>query len=103
MTVKIENMQPNPGDGVATFDATFPDGWTIRKCVVIRRPNGDLAAVPPLVRNGIRAVTIPDKHWRPFIVAALDAYAELDGEAEDAGLRRVLAADMEDALRQVGA
>jgi len=103
MTIIIENMQPNPGDGVATFDATFPDGWTIRRCVIIKRPNGDLAAVPPLVRNGIRAVTIPSRFWFAFINAALDAFAAFEGEPEDAGLRRVLCADMEDALRQVAA
>lgn len=77
MTVTIENMRPNPGDGVATFDAIFTGGWVIRRCVVIRRPDGALAAVTPLVRNGIRAVTIPDHHWFPFINAALDAYASM--------------------------
>lgn len=102
MTVKIENMQPNPGDGVATFDATFPDGWVIRKCVIIKRPNGDLAAVPPLVRNGIRAVTIPSKYWFEFIDCALDAYAEFEGEAGDAGLRRVLGSGERESLARAG-
>lgn len=50
MIVKIENMASNPGNGVATFDATFLGEWVIRRCLVVRRPDGRLSALPPLVR-----------------------------------------------------
>lgn len=93
MTVKIENMAENPGNGVATFDATFPDGWVIRRCVVVRRPNGRLSALPPLVREGIRAVGIPQKYWFQFITAALDAYGNFVGGAPDSGRLGVAEAD----------
>lgn len=102
MTIKIENMVPNPGDGVAKFDAVFPGGWIIRRCVVIRRPDGNLAAVTPLVGPGIRSVTIPDRYWFEFINAAIDAYAELTGDDPQAGLRRVIGEDVEDALQLAG-
>ncbi len=101
MTVKIENMQHNPGDGVATFDAVFNSGWVIRRCVVIRRPDGNLAAVPPLVRS-VRSVTIPDKLWFPFINAALDAYEDFKDEPQDAGLRRVLGVGERESLDEAG-
>lgn len=85
MTVRIENMACNPGNGVATFDATFPGEWVIRRCVVVRRPDGRLSALPPLVRIGVRAVSIPQQYWFAFINAALDAYSDFVGGKPDSG------------------
>lgn len=97
--IKIENMRRNNRGGAAIFDAHFDDGWIVRNCAVIERPDGSLAALPPLVREGIRSVQIPNQHWFDFITKALDAYAAFDGEPEDAGLRRVLGAENETLAR----
>lgn len=96
MTVKIEDMRPeNQVRCRAKFTANI-DGWVIRECVIFERDDGNLAAVPPIIRNGIRAVDIPEKHWFPFINAALAAYDEMrTREPEDAGLLRVIGETME--------
>lgn len=101
MTVQISNMHPHPGVPLAEFDATFPGGWVIHDCVLIQQPNGNLAALPPLLRANRRAVTIAPQFWFEFINAAAEAYEEF-AECDDVGPRRVLGAAETESLALAG-
>jgi hypothetical protein len=83
-------MQPGPNGTVAVFDAHIA-GWTVRDCVVAERPDGRLSPLPPALRDGRRAVQVPDEYW--LISAATAAYGRM--KADDDGLRRVIGEEME--------
>ncbi len=101
MTIEISNMHRHPGAPLVEFDATFPGGWVIHDCVLVQQPNGNLAALPPLLRASRRAVTIAPQHWFAFINAAQEAYEDFAGN-DDAGLRRVLGAAEAESLAEAG-
>lgn len=100
--IEIENMRWNPGRGVAVFDAHFDGGWTVRQCVIVTRDDGSLAALPPLVRDGVRAVQIPDRYWFDFINASLAAYDDFRSWRVDAGVREVLGPAERESLGAAG-
>lgn len=77
--INISNMRPGPGGAKATFDAEI-DGWLLRDCVIVQRPEGNLSALPPTLRGGQRAVQVPDHLWFDFINAARSAYRQISGE-----------------------
>lgn len=77
--IRIENMRPGPGVAKATFDTEI-EGWLLRDCVIVQRPEGNLSALPPLVRGGRRAIQIPDDLWFDFVNAALSAYRRISRE-----------------------
>jgi hypothetical protein len=77
--INISNMRPGPGGAKATFDAEI-DGWLLRDCVIVQRPEGNLSALPPALRGGQRAVQVPDHLWFDFINAARSAYRRISRE-----------------------
>ena len=77
--INIENMRAGPGGTKAIFDAGM-GGWLIRDCIVVERPDGSLSALPPALRDGRRAVQVPDEIWFRFIKAALAAYRQMVAE-----------------------
>ncbi|GAA4182752.1 hypothetical protein [Shinella granuli] len=77
--INISNMRPGPGGAKATFDAEI-EGWLLRDCVIVQRPDGNLSALPPTLRGGQRAVQIPDELWFDFINAARSAYRRISRE-----------------------
>ena len=77
--ISIGNMRPGPGGAKATFDVEI-DGWLLRDCVIVQRPDGSLSALPPALRGGKRAVQVPDELWFDFINAALSAYRRISRE-----------------------
>lgn len=101
MTIQISNMHAHPGAPLVEFDATFPGGWVIHDCVLIQQANGNLAALPPLLRANRRAVTIAPQFWFAFISAAAEAYEEF-ASSDDSGLRRVLGAAETESLALAG-
>lgn len=74
--IRIENMRPGPGGTKAIFDVEI-DGWTVRDCVIVQRPDGNLAALPPALRGGQRAVQVPDHLWFDFVNSARSAYRRI--------------------------
>lgn len=99
--INITNMRLKRMKSIrAEFEAHIY-GWVIRECVIVERPDGNLAALPPIIRNGIRAVTIAEEHWFPFVKAAVAEYRRVIKEpAEAAGLMRLLSAVSEEALKK---
>lgn len=79
--INISNMRPGPGGAKATFDAEI-DGWLLRECVIVQRPDGGEAALPPTLRGGQRAVQVPDHLWFDFINAARSAYRQISREEQ---------------------
>lgn len=77
--INIENMRGGPGGTKAIFDVKM-DGWVVRDCIVVERPDGRLSALPPALRDGRRAVQVPDEMWFRFIRAALAAYRRMAAE-----------------------
>lgn len=77
--INISNMRPGPGGAKATFDAEI-EGWLLRDCVIVQRPEGNLSALPPVLRGGRRAVQVPDHLWFDFINAARSAYRRISRE-----------------------
>lgn len=74
--IYISNMRPGPGGAKATFDAEI-DGWLLRDCVIVQRPEGNLSALPPVLRGGRRAVQVPDHLWFDFVNSARSAYRRI--------------------------
>lgn len=79
--INISNMRPGPGGAKATFDTEI-DGWLLRDCVIVQRPEGNLSALPPVLRGGRRAVQIPDDLWFDFVNAARSAYRRISREEQ---------------------
>lgn len=74
--INISNMRPGPGGTKAIFDVEI-DGWTVRDCVIVERPDGNLAALPPALRDRRRAVQVPDELWFDFVNSARSAYRRI--------------------------
>lgn len=93
----IENMRPGPGGTKAIFDVEI-GGWTIRDCVIVQRPDGDLSALPPLLRDGRCAVQVPAELWPAFVQDGLAAYRRISREEQ----WRELCEGEQEALRAAG-
>jgi hypothetical protein len=83
---------------LATFRCTV-DGWKIHGCRIFAAPDGFIKVAGPRTsaRNATekRAVEPPKEIWFAIVRAALDAYAALPVEPDDAGMRRFLSAEQE--------
>lgn len=79
--VEIRNMRKGSRAAKAIFDVEIGGGgWTIRGCTVVLRPDGKLAARPPLLRDGRCAVQVPAELWPAFIQDGLAAYRRISRE-----------------------
>lgn len=77
--VEIRNMRKGSRAAKAIFDVEIGD-LTIRGCTVVRRPDGKLAARPPLLRDGRCAVQVPAELWPAFVQDGLAAYRRISRE-----------------------
>ncbi|GLR49736.1 hypothetical protein KYK30_14335 [Shinella yambaruensis] len=77
--VEIRNMRKGSRAARAIFDVEI-GGWTIRGCTVVQRPDGKLAARPPLLRDGRCAVQVPAELWPAFVQDGLAAYRRIRRE-----------------------
>ena len=74
--INISNMRKGSRAAKAIFDVEI-DGWTIRGCTVVQRPDGKLEARPPLLRDGRRAVQVPAELWPAFVQDGLSEYRRI--------------------------
>ncbi|MGJ7042124.1 hypothetical protein J2Y63_005405 [Shinella sp. BE166] len=74
--IRIGNMRKGSRGAKAIFDVEI-DGWTIRGCTVVQRPDSKLEARPPLLRDGRRAVQVPAELWPAFVQDGLAAYRRI--------------------------
>lgn len=77
--INITNMRKGSRAAKAIFDVEI-GGWTIRGCTVVQRPDGKLAARPPLLRDGRCAVQVPAELWSGFVQDGLAAYRRIRRE-----------------------
>lgn len=74
--IEIKNMRPcDHGRIQAQYDVAV-EGYLIRGCVIIKRRDGALSALTPLLRDNVRSVDIPERHWFEFIERSLAAYRD---------------------------
>lgn len=77
--INISNMRKGSRAAKAIFDVEI-DGWTIRGCTVVQRPDGKLEARPPLLRDGRGAVQVPAELWPAFVQDGLSEYRRISRE-----------------------